>query len=164
MAAGHKALVGIVGTAAAAVLISFVPLKESGPNGPKLKPYVDPVGIVTVCDGITKNVQNRMYTKEECAALLAEELAEHAAGALKCVTPPLTVGQRAAYTSLAYNIGVNAFCGSTVVKLHNIGNYRGACAAISAWDKGMVGGKLTALPGLVIRRAEERAMCEKGLK
>lgn len=163
MSHGNQKLVGIIGVAATATLLWFVPLKESGPNGPVLKPYVDPVGIVTVCDGITKNVENRLYTKAECEALLADELAFHAEGAMKCVHPPTTPGQRSAYTSLAYNIGITAFCRSTVVRRHNAGDYRGACAAITMWDKGTVNGMLTTLPGLVIRRREERVMCEKGL-
>ena len=163
MANGTQKLVGIVGVAAAATLLAYVPLKESGPKGPVLAPYTDAVGVRTVCDGITKNVQERRYTKEECEALLADELAFHAEGAMKCVKAPTTPGQRAAYTSLAYNIGINAFCKSSLVKKHNSGDYRGACVGILAWDKGMIGGQLVALPGLTIRRREERVMCEKGL-
>lgn len=160
MSNGRQKLVGIVGVTAAAVLLAFVPLKESGPNGPILAPYTDPVGIRTVCDGITKNVQERLYTKKECEDLLADELVVHATGALKCLTKPTTPNQRAAYTSFAYNVGITAFCKSTMVRKHNLGDNWAACAEFPKW----VLGGTQVLPGLVIRRKEERALCEKDLK
>ena len=160
MSNGRTKLVGLVGVTAAAVLLSYVPLKESGPGGPKLVPYTDAVGVRTVCDGITKKVEERLYTKEECDKLLAEELYAHADGALRCLTKPTTPNQRAAYTSFAYNVGVTAFCRSTLVKKHNLGDNWGACAELPKW----VYGGTTILPGLVIRRKEERALCEKDLK
>ncbi len=156
---GRAKLIGIVGAASAATLLVFVPAKE----GTRYVPYIDPAGIPTVCNGSIRNIENRRYTPEECQKLLAEELAEHAEGALKCVTAPTTAGQRTAYTSLAFNIGVTAFCKSSVVRKHNQLDYKGACASISLWDKATVNGRLVALPGLTIRRSEERAMCEKGL-
>ncbi len=65
----------------------------------------------------------------------------------------------AAFVSLAYNIGASAFCKSTVVKRFKSGDYYGACAAIEMWNQ--AGGKVW--PGLVVRRADERAMCERGI-
>lgn len=80
-------------------------------------------------------------------------------GALRqCVRVPLSQGEYDAYVSLAYNIGARAFCGSTLVQKLNAGDYAGACAEISKWDK--FRGK--PLPGLTTRRAAERAMCEGG--
>ncbi len=78
-------------------------------------------------------------------------------GAVKqCVTVPLYPYEYDAYISLAYNIGASAFCGSTLVKKLNAGDYAGACAEISRWI--YAGGKR--LRGLVNRRAKERALCE----
>lgn len=78
-------------------------------------------------------------------------------GALKqCVTVDLHQYEYDAYTQLAYNIGPTAFCGSTLVKKLNTGDYTGACAEISRWDR-FKGKPLT---GLTIRRAKERALCE----
>lgn len=78
-------------------------------------------------------------------------------GALKrCVTAPLHQYEYDAAMSLAYNIGATAFCGSTVVKRFNAGDYAGACAAFEMWNK--AGGKV--IRGLVNRRARERAQCE----
>lgn len=72
-----------------------------------------------------------------------------------CVTVPLTQGEMDAYTSLAYNIGKTKFCGSTLVKKLNSGDYRGACEEIKRWH--FAGGK--SLKGLVDRRAAEYARC-----
>ena len=78
-------------------------------------------------------------------------------GAIKrCVRVPLHQYEYDAYVMLAYNIGETAFCGSTLVKLLNAGDYAGACAQISRWDRGPQGPLL----GLTRRRAAERALCE----
>ncbi len=80
----------------------------------------------------------------------------YVAGVKKCVKVPLYDYEFGAYIEFAYNIGVNAFCTSTLVKLLNQGDYAGACAQISRWNKQK--GKV--LDGLTRRRAEERAICE----
>jgi lysozyme len=50
-------------------------------------------------------------------------------GALKqCVRVPLHQHEYDAFLSLAYNIGPGAFCGSTLVRRLNAGDYAGACA------------------------------------
>jgi lysozyme len=76
--------------------------------------------------------------------------------ALECINHPLTDGQKAAFLSFAFNVGNGNFCGSTLVRKANAGDMRGACAELSRWV--YAGGK--ELPGLVRRRAAERAMCE----
>jgi lysozyme len=88
--------------------------------------------------------------------MLADDLAKHAE-ALNCVKTPMTDGQKAAFVSFAYNVGVQGFCGSTLVRKANAGDMTGACAELSRWV--MAGGKK--LPGLVNRRAAERELCEK---
>ena len=70
-------------------------------------------------------------------------------------TPEMT----AAFVSLAYNIGPSAFKKSTVVRRFRARDYAGACAAMEMWNK--AGGRV--LPGLVTRRADERALCEQGI-
>jgi lysozyme len=57
-------------------------------------------------------------------------------GALKqCVRAPLHPAEYDIYVSMAYNIGPSAFCGSTIVKRLNAGDYRGACNAILMWKQ-----------------------------
>ena len=72
---------------------------------------------------------------------------------------PLTDGQKAAFLSFAFNVGNGAFCSSTLVRKANTGDMPGACSELSKWV--YAGGKQ--LPGLVKRRAAERAMCERDL-
>ena len=77
-------------------------------------------------------------------------------GAIKqCVAVPLHQFEYDAYTSLAYNIGSNAFCASTLVKKLNALDYPGACAEILRWDKF----KGQPLPGLTNRRKQEYTLC-----
>ena len=77
-------------------------------------------------------------------------------GAIKqCVKVPLYQREFDAYTSLSYNIGSGAFCGSTLVKRLNAGDYVGACEAILMWDKF----KGAPLAGLTKRRQQEYRMC-----
>lgn len=77
-------------------------------------------------------------------------------GAIKrCVSVPLHQFEYDAYTSLAYNIGSNAFCASTLVRKLNAQDYPGACAEILRWDKF----KGQPLPGLTRRRKQEYTLC-----
>ena len=137
-----------------------------GFEGKRNQPYRDPVGILTVCYGHTgKDIEQRPYSDAECLALLEKDVAEHAE-ALACIKKPLQLREQIAFVSLAYNIGVAKFCGgsgyktSSVVKKANAGDMAGACAAMSAWRNGCKAGKCSPLPGLVKRRAVERAVCE----
>ena len=82
--------------------------------------------------------------------------APDAATALDCITRPMTDGQKAAFLSFAFNVGNRAFCDSTLARKANAGDMAGACAELSRWT--YAGGKQ--LPGLVRRRATERAVCE----
>lgn len=136
-----------------------------GFEGKRNQPYRDPLGILTVCYGHTGNIEQRPYSDAECLALLEKDVAAHAE-ALSCIKKPLQLREQIAFVSLAYNIGTAKFCGgsgyktSTVVKKANAGNIAGACAAMSAWRNGCKAGKCSPLPGLVKRRAVERAVCE----
>lgn len=150
--AGSKGLAMIVGPVAAAMLSVAVPKVE----GTILRGYRDPVGIVTACTGHTKTaVLGRAYTREECARLLDEDLAQHATGVMACIHVPTTSGQRAAFVSFGFNAGVRGFCTSSMARLLNAGDAAGACDALRLWTKA----KGRVLPGLVRRREIERDMC-----
>jgi len=155
MASGQrKTLVGMVGAAAAALLISVVPKFE----GTVLVAAPDPIGIVTACMGDTKNVKlGQRFTPQECEQRLELRLAAHAQDVDRC-TPlaAMTWYQRVAFVDFAYNVGATAYCGSTMAKKVRAGDYAGACAELSRWT--YAGGRQ--LPGLVKRRATERAICE----
>lgn len=81
-------------------------------------------------------------------------------GALKqCVKVPLHQYEYDAYISLSYNIGSKAFCGSTLVKKLNAGDFDGACQQVLRWDRF----KGKPLAGLTKRRQAEYQQC-KGAK
>lgn len=149
----RQKLIASIGASAAAIVTAFVAQHE----GLRLWAYRDPVGVLTACYGHTgPDVQpGQTYTREQCRALLAQDLARHAQ-ALACIHRPLTDGQKAAFVSFAYNVGPQAFCGSSLVRKANAGDMAGACAELDKW----VYAKGQRLPGLVKRRAAERAMCE----
>ncbi|WP_144154710.1 lysozyme [Paraburkholderia sp. BCC1885] len=150
----QRSLAAIAGAAAAAALISIVPKFE----GTVLVAKPDPVGIVTACMGDTKDVRlGQRFTPQECEQRLEARLAETAQGVDRC-TPlaPMAWYQRVAFVDFAYNAGVRAYCGSTMAKKVKANDYAGACAELSRWT--YASGRQ--LPGLVKRRAIERAMCE----
>ena len=157
-------LVALVGAATAAILVAIVPQFE----GTILRGYLDPIGIPTKCMGDTTDVVvGYRYTEAECQASLERQLIAHAAPVLACV-PALAgrTNQLAASVSFAYNIGTGAFCRSTAARRFNAGDWRGGCRAFNEDDAGRpqwvtAGGRV--LPGLVKRRAAERALCETGL-
>ena len=149
-------LITAIGAAATALVVPLVMHYE----GTVPKTYRDPVGILTACTGHTgpELRMGQAFTRQQCEAMLCADLEKHA-NALACIHQPLTDGQTAAFLSFAFNVGEGKFCSSTLVRKANAGDMPGACAELSRWVN--AGGK--PLPGLVKRRAAERAMCEGGL-
>jgi lysozyme len=87
--------------------------------------------------------------------LLLKNLDKYGNGIKACINVPLYQYELDAFVSLAYNIGINAFCNSTLVKKLNAGDYSGACEQIMIWDKF----KGKPLKGLTNRRNEEYRTC-----
>ena len=128
-------------------------------EGYKDEAYIPvPGDVPTIGFGSTKDVKmgDKTTPVRSLQRLLDEIDSVYAQGVRRCVTVPLYQHEFGAYVSLAYNIGVSAFCGSTLVKKLNSEDYDGACKEIDRWNKS--GGKV--YPGLVKRRAEERRICE----
>lgn len=119
--------------------------------------YVPVAGDVpTIGFGTTKDVKLGDRINPELAISRAHRDIQLFEGAIKsCVTVPLTQYEYDAYTSLAYNIGPNAFCNSTLVRVLNEGRYEEACKQILRWDKF----KGQPLKGLTKRRQEEYNRC-----
>lgn len=153
MTTKKKTLAAILGSVSAAVaLYSFTPKFE----GTVYTTYGDLGGVLTYCTGATENAQyGKTYTKEECIAQLDYDLARHAEGMMKCTKVPLTEGQKIAFTDFTFNVGVSAYCSSTVAKKANQGDIKGSCDALLMWNK--VNGKV--INGLVKRREAERKIC-----
>lgn len=154
-------LAACVGFAAAAIITPFVSGWESG-GQQNLLPYRDIVGVWTQCDGETLGVTatSPKETPAGCALKLDTRLAGFAQKVAAC-SPRLRGhdSQWAAATSLAYNIGTGAYCGSTVDRRFDAGQWAAACDAFLMWNK--AGGRVVA--GLANRRAAERALCLKDL-
>lgn len=166
MGAVHKkTLVAVVGPAVAALLYCTAPKFE----GVVHHGYRDPVGIPTKCSGDTHDVVlGKHYSDAECRASLDDQLLAHAEPVL-AITPTLRDHrfQLAAAISFAYNIGTEAYAHSTTAKRFNEGDWAGACRAMNESDDGKpqwVTAHGVVLPGLIKRRAEERALCEQGLR
>lgn len=80
------------------------------------------------------------------------------------VTVPLAQHEYDALVSFSYNVGIRAFCQSTLVRKLNAGDYAGACAELLRWR--FFQGKDCALPanarlygGLGTRRQAEYRQC-----
>lgn len=129
-------------------------------EGLRLNTYIDPVGIPTVCYGHTgPDVKlGQRYTKAQCEQILLSDIQKHRAGVEKCVTKPLTPNQRDAVVSFAFNVGVSRFCGSTMAKKLNRGDYIGAADEFPKWKYAKVNGRNVVLPGLARRREAERRL------
>lgn len=95
-------------------------------------------------------------TPPAALALAARQIRQDFEPAIRgCITVPLTQGEYDAYTSLSYNIGPRAFCGSTLARRLNAGDYPGACAEILRWDKF----RGRQIQGLTNRRRDEFHRC-----
>lgn len=133
-----------------------------GFEGIRLNAYRDVVGIPTICYGETRGIRMGMKaTKPECDEMLLKGLDQFADGVEKCTISAKYMPEKryVAHTSLAYNIGVGAYCKSSISRLENAGQTRASCDAFLKWNK--AGGIV--FPGLTRRRQAERAMCLEGL-
>ena len=126
-------------------------------EGLRLRAYKCPAGVWTIGYGTTAGVkEGQVITKERAEELLREDVKRFEDQVLRLVKVPLTQGQLDALVSFTYNLGAANLGNSTLLRLLNAGDYKGAAAQFDRWTK--AGGK--ELPGLVKRRAAERALFE----
>lgn len=124
----------------------------------KLEAYPDPgsrdgnpwtIGWGSTGPGIQRGT---VWTQEQCDARFKRDIAAFAAKVDALLGgAPTTQNQFDALVSLAYNIGVGALRGSTVLRKHKAGDYANAAAAFGMWIKN--DGKI--MRGLMRRRAAE---------
>ncbi|CAN5445784.1 lysozyme [soil metagenome] len=160
-----KTAIGALGSGAVfalAMAVSALP----GDEGKANIDYLDIAKVPTNCFGHTgPDVRVGQYKSDaQCEALLSADAKAHLQGALRC-TPGLANRpyQLAAVTRLAFNIGVPAYCRSTIARRFNAGDLRGGCNGFPAWNKARVNGRLVVVRGLADRRERERAQCLTGL-
>lgn len=153
---------GIAVAVAAGVLALAAPIIAKW-EGVKYEAYPDPAtggAPWTVCYGHTGPdvVRGRKYTKAECDAFLAADIAEANSHVRRCIGVPMLAHVEAALTSAAFNIGPKVVCGSTLQRKAKANDWPGACAELDRW-KFAAGREMR---GLVLRRADERQLCETG--
>lgn len=151
---------GIAGAVAAAVIAAAMAIIAPW-EGTELKPYQDIVGVWTWCTGHTEPgvKPKQAYTRAECDALLASDTGKAYAFVAKCIRQDLPVPVLASFTSLAFNVGRQGVCGSTLQRKANARDLKGACAQLLRWNR--AGGK--EVPGLTNRRKSEYALCMSGV-
>lgn len=127
-------------------------------EGLRLKAYPDPGtgGLPwTIGYGSTSGVtRNMVITETQAEQMLAEDLVRFERIVERLVRVPVTQTQFDALVSFTYNVGEGNFTKSTLLRKLNAGDTAGAAEQFSRWVH--AGGKV--LPGLVKRRAAERAM------
>lgn len=101
-------------------------------EGERLTAYFDIAGVATISVGVTDGVtaadvhNKRTITKEESQAMFAMALAPREAAVERLCTLKPNQNQFDAMVSLVYNIGITGFSKSTVLRLHNAGDFDGA--------------------------------------
>jgi lysozyme len=140
-----------IGPRAAALLHHF--------EGCKLTAYKCPAGIWTIGwgntfyeDGVPVAPGDKI-TQARANELFQLVLAKFEA-AVEKAAPGAPAHQFGALVSFAYNVGIGAMEGSTLLRLHKAGNFAGAAEQFLRWDKAGV----KVLKGLQRRRAAERLL------
>ncbi|MBE9180927.1 lysozyme [Oculatella sp. LEGE 06141] len=124
-------------------------------EGLRLTAYRDAVGVWTIGYGTTTGVRPGMrITQSQAEALLRQDLLRFETAVNNLVKVPLTDNQFSALVSFTYNVGERALGTSTLLRLLNQGNYRGAANEFLRWNK--AGGRV--LAGLTRRRNAERTL------
>lgn len=146
----------------AALAVAIAASLGSYYEGTRHAAYPDPAGGPwTICQGHTQGVKpGDTATDDECLAYLQQDMGTAYAAVGRCIKVTLTVAQAAAFTDAVYNLGPAVVCGSTLSKLANAGDIRGACEQLPLWDH--AGGQV--MPGLLARRQAERDLCIGGLQ
>jgi lysozyme len=90
-------------------------------------------------------------TEEQVGALLAHDLQKFEDAVMRAVKVPLEQNQFDALVSFAFNVGVEAFNNSTVLKALNAGKFADVPDELRRWTT--AGG--SNVPGLVTRRENE---------
>lgn len=134
-------------------------------EGCKLRAYLCPAGVWTIGWGHTKGVKpTDLWTQDYADKMLLQDLRAFTTRVADLCTRVADPYQLGAMVSLAYNIGINGFKGSTVLRQHNAGNDQASARAFALWNKATVNGQLKVLDGLTIRRSLESAMYLKPLE
>ena len=120
--------------------------------------YLDPVGVRTIAFGWTGELPAGYappLTRAEGRRLLRDTVGRYESAVRRLVAVPLAQGQYDALVSFTYNLGPANLAASTLLRKLNAGE-PDVGLEFDRWVR--AGGRV--LPGLVRRRAAERAMFE----
>jgi lysozyme len=122
----------------------------------RLRPYKDAGGKWTIGYGhlLKRGEWWDEISEEKAEDLLRGDLAIAESAVEKLVTVSLTRTQRDSLISFVFNVGVDAFAKSTMLRKLNSGDYAGAANEFSRWR--YVQGQVNDV--LVARRAREQAL------
>lgn len=132
-------------------------------EGCRLEAYPDPgsggdpitIGWGATGPGIRMGVT---WTQQQADDRLEADVNRFMDGVLAAVKAPNpTPNEIGALTSFAYNVGLGAFRSSTLLRMYNAGDRKGAAGQFLRWDK--AGGKV--MRGLTRRRQAEKALFER---
>ena len=132
-------------------------------EGFRPKPYVDLAGHVTIgygttfyADGSSVKMSDDIIDEPTASELMQKKLdTEFCPGVEKLIKVTISDNKFAACVSLAYNIGLENFKYSTVLKCLNAKNWDDASVSFLLWNKGTVNGEKVVVPGLQARRQAE---------
>ncbi len=129
-------------------------------EGLELEAYQDIAGIWTIGYGHTgDDVEPGMRISErEAEALLRKDLKPREDAVDRLTSVGLNQNEFDALVSFIYNVGIEAYRGSTARRRLNKNQRLDAADALTWWNKATVNGVLREVTGLTRRRASERAL------
>lgn len=122
--------------------------------------YYDAAGKLTIGYGhlIKAGEDFNFIDKAQAEKLLINDMAVAENAVNSYAKVPISANQKDALVSFVFNLGSGNFANSTLLKKLNAGDYAGAANEFDRWV--YAGGKV--IPGLVERRAKEKALFLKG--
>lgn len=132
-------------------------------EGFEAEPYLCPAGVATIGygntfyeDGTKVTLQDKLITQSEAELMLIRSVSTQYLPAVLQASPGLIAHPErlGAITDFCFNLGAARYRASTLRKRIDAGDVEGAREEIVKWNK--AGGRV--LPGLVKRRAAERAL------
>ena len=158
---GNKTLATLIGATAATVVLFQIPALE----GTKYVPYYDTGHVLTVCSGVTSPppIKNKVYSKEECAALDEAVITEHAKKSVAYLPDNAKDGHKILAVLAGYNLGPKRIKDSGLPQ-KIAANDPSACSALVKYH--FVAGKDCSVRsnncfGVYRRRILEKNLCEQ---
>ncbi len=123
-------------------------------EGCRLEAYKCPAGVTTIGFGHTGDVEmGQKITLHQAEAILEYDLHRFEQGVTE-LAPHANANEFSSLVSFSFNLGLHALKMSTLLRFFNAGQKNAAAGEFLKWTR--AGGKV--LPGLVKRRAAERAL------